>query len=110
MRSGLLMMNSQKNQNYYKDTYGIIPGFKAGMSIGMVTVVEIGDIKKEIAYHGNTLNTASRIEAVCNFYNEKLLISKKMYDELVKESSSYIYTKIAETQLKVNKESLKFIV
>ncbi len=89
-----------KKSEYYKDTYGIIPEFKAGMSIGMVTVVEIGDIKKEIAYHGNTLNTASRIEAVCNIYNEKLLISKKMYDEFSKEESSYIYTKIAETQLK----------
>ncbi len=89
-----------KRSAYYKATYGITPGFKAGMSIGMVTVVEIGDIKKEIAYHGNTLNTASRIEAVCNFYSEKLLISKKMYDELIKEKSSYIYTKIAETQLR----------
>lgn len=70
------------------------------MSVGMVTVVEIGDIKKEIAYHGNTLNTASRIEAVCNVYNEKLLISKKLYVELIKEASSYIYTKVVETQLK----------
>ena len=89
-----------KRSTYYKDKYGIMPEFKAGMSIGVVTVVEIGDIKKEIAYHGNTLNTASRIEAVCNLYKEKLLISKKMYDELIKEESSYIYTKVAETQLK----------
>ncbi|HEY5406362.1 MAG TPA: adenylate/guanylate cyclase domain-containing protein [Ginsengibacter sp.] len=89
-----------KRSRYYHDKYGIIPEFKAGMSIGMVTVVEIGDIKKEIAYHGNTVNTASRIEAVCNIYNEKLLISKKLYDELIKEESLYTYTKIAETQLK----------
>ena len=85
---------------YYKDKYGIIPEFKAGASIGMVTVVEIGDVKKEIAYHGNTLNTAARIEAVCNIYGEKLLVSKKLHDELVKEKSTYIYTKVAETQLK----------
>ena len=89
-----------KRSTYYKEKYGIIPEFKAGMSMGVVTVVEIGDIKKEIAYHGNTLNTASRIEAVCNVYNEKLLISKKLYDELIKEESSYIYTKVAETQLR----------
>ena len=89
-----------KKSEYYKDKYGIVPEFKAGMSIGMVTVVEIGDIKKEIAYHGNTLNTAARIEAVCNMYGEKLLVSKKMYDELVKEDSTYSYAKVAETQLK----------
>ena len=89
-----------KKSGYYKDKYGIVPEFKAGMSIGMVTVVEIGDIKKEIAYHGNTLNTAARIEAVCNLYGEKLLVSKKLYDELVKENSIYTFAKVAETQLK----------
>jgi adenylate cyclase len=90
----------RKKSGYYKDTYGIVPEFKAGASIGMVTVVEIGDVKKEIAYHGNTLNTAARIEAVCNLYAEKLLVSKKLYDQLVKENSNYIYTKVAETKLK----------
>jgi adenylate cyclase len=89
-----------KKSGYYKDKYGVVPEFKAGASIGMVTVVEIGDIKKEIAYHGNTLNTAARIEAVCNLYGEKLLVSKKLYDELAKENSAYTYTKVAETQLK----------
>src|SRR5436305_15328002 len=66
----------------------------------MVTVVQIGDIKKEIAYHGNTLNTAARIEAVCNMYGERLLVSKKLYDELIKEKSDYIFDKVAETRLK----------
>ncbi len=89
-----------KRAGFYKEQYGIIPEFKAGMSIGMVTVVEIGDIKKEIAYHGNTLNTAARIEALCNVYNEKLLVSKKMYEEIVKEDSSYTYAKVTETQLR----------
>lgn len=89
-----------KKSEYYKDKYGIVPAFKAGMSMGMVTVVEIGDFKKEIAYHGNTLNTAARIEAVCNIYGEKLLVSKKLYDEIVKENSTYTYAKVAETQLR----------
>jgi adenylate cyclase len=89
-----------KRTEYYKDTYGILPYFKAGMNIGMVTVVEIGDLKKEIAYHGNTINTASRIEALCNSLNEKLLISKKLYDVLAKESSCYTYEKVIETQLR----------
>ena len=89
-----------RRSGYYQDKYGLVPEFKAGASIGMVTVVEIGDVKKEIAYHGNTLNTAARIEAVCNIYGEKLLVSKKLYDELVTEKSNYIFTKVAETQLK----------
>lgn len=90
----------EKRSAYYQNNYGIVPEFKAGMSIGMVTVVEIGYIKKEIAYHGNTLNTASRIESLCNFYKEKFLISKKMCDEITKENSGYSFTKVAETQLR----------
>ena len=89
-----------KKSAYYKDVYGIIPEFKAGMSIGMATVVEIGDFKKEIAYHGNVLNTAARIEGMCNVLNEKLLISKKLYDVIAGEESCYVYAKAAETQLR----------
>lgn len=85
---------------YYEDKYGTVPFFKAGMSIGMVTVVEIGDIKKEIAFHGNVLNTAARIQDLCNVYNEKILVSKKFYDATLKEKTSYSYTKVAETQLR----------
>lgn len=89
-----------KKSGYYKDKYGIVPEFKAGMSMGMVTAVEIGYLKKEIAYHGNTLNIASRIESQCNSYKEKLLVSKKLYDEIVKENSTYSFAKVAETQLR----------
>ncbi len=89
-----------KKSVHYVNNYGIVPEFKAGMSIGMVTVVEIGAFKKEIAYHGNTLNTASRIVDLCHVYSEKLLMSKKLYDEIVKENSNYIYARVAETQLR----------
>ncbi len=89
--------------DYYFKKYGIVPEFKAGMSIGMVTVVEIGRLKKEIAYHGNTLNTAARVVALCNIYGEKLLITKKIYDEFMKVKSKYIFKKITETQLRGKK-------
>jgi adenylate cyclase len=60
---------------YYKTTYGILPVFKAGLHMGQVTVVEIGEIKKDIAYHGDTLNTTARIQSVCNEYNRDFLAS-----------------------------------
>ncbi len=85
---------------YYFMKYGMVPEFKAGMSIGMVSVVEIGRVKKEIAYHGNTLNTAARVVALCNIYGEKLLITRKLYDEYAKVKSKYVFKKITETQLR----------
>ncbi|MEO7961370.1 MAG: adenylate/guanylate cyclase domain-containing protein [Ginsengibacter sp.] len=90
--------------DYYTSNYGVVPEFKAGMSIGMVTVVEIGDFKKEIAYHGNVLNTTSRVVDLCNFFGEKLLITKKVYDELMSEKPHYIFQKVTETKLRGKSE------
>ncbi|TKT92501.1 adenylate/guanylate cyclase domain-containing protein [Dyadobacter frigoris] len=46
--------------------------------MGIVVAVEIGEIKRDIAYHGDTLNTAARIQSVCNDYNKKLLASEHL--------------------------------
>ena len=61
--------------DYYEGRYAEIPQFKAGLHMGKVTAVEVGDIKRDIAYHGDTLNTAARLQSVCNDYNKKLLSS-----------------------------------
>jgi adenylate cyclase len=62
--------------DYYIENYGFVPQFKAGLHLGLVTAVEIGEIKREIAYHGDTLNTAARIQSICNQYNKSFLISQ----------------------------------
>ena len=69
-------LNSRKE--YYEKNYGFVPEFKAGANIGIVTVAEVGDIKREIAYHGDTINTASRIEGVCNSYGKSFIISEAL--------------------------------
>lgn len=35
------------------------------MNAGIVTVAEVAKYKKEIAYHGDTINTAARIQGKC---------------------------------------------
>ncbi len=68
----------ENRSSYYLDNYGTIPVFKAGMHIGKVTAVEIGELKRDIAYHGDTLNTAARIQSMCNQYGKKLLVSSHL--------------------------------
>ena len=46
----------------------------------MVTVVEVGDIKREIVYHRDKLNTAARIQEICNEFDSNLLISYDLYN------------------------------
>ena len=65
-------------ESYYNETYGFVPEFKAGLHQGIVTAVEVGEIKRDIAYHGDTLNTASRIQSKCNEYKSDLLISDEI--------------------------------
>ncbi|MEP7165671.1 MAG: adenylate/guanylate cyclase domain-containing protein [Ferruginibacter sp.] len=60
---------------HYIDQYGQVPEFKAGLHMGKIVVVEIGYIKRDIAYHGDTMNTAARIQSVCNDYNKNFLAS-----------------------------------
>ena len=67
---------------YYDQKYGSQPYFKAGMNSGTVMVAEVGKYKKDIAYHGDTLNTAARIQGKCNEFGEELLISSELKQQL----------------------------
>jgi len=68
-------------------TYGVMPVFKAGMHMGKVTAVEIGEIKRDIAYHGDTLNTAARIQCVCNEYQQDFLVSAYLMKKIQLDSA-----------------------
>ncbi|MNJ99022.1 Adenylate and Guanylate cyclase catalytic domain protein [compost metagenome] len=72
----------KERANYYMTNYGLLPHFKAGLHMGKVTAVEIGDIKRDIAYHGDTLNTAARIQSVCNEHNKNFLVSEYLLESL----------------------------
>ncbi len=67
----------ERKRSIYQSKYGLIPEFKAGIHGGKVIVTSVGKQKKEIVYHGDVLNTASRIEGKCNELNEKLLLSEE---------------------------------
>jgi adenylate cyclase len=67
---------------YYQSHYGLLPEFKAGLHVGKVSAVEIGEIKRDIAYHGDILNTASRIQSVCNQFNKDFLVSEELLERI----------------------------
>ena len=73
----------ENRRDYYMKRYDTLPEFKGGMDMGVVTVAEIGDIKREIAYHGDVLNTAARIQDQCKVLNKDLLVSENVEEKLV---------------------------
>ncbi len=66
--------------SYFLKKFGSVPEFKAGMDAGTVTITEIGDLKREIAFHGDVLNTAARLEKKCNEFGSWLLITENVVD------------------------------
>ena len=72
----------KKHSKYYMKKYGIQPEFKAGLHCGKIIIAEVGTVKKELAYHGDVINSTSRIQEKCNEYNESLLISDDLLQQL----------------------------
>jgi adenylate cyclase len=72
----------RKKKEVYLERYGIIPEFKAGIHDGSVITALIGDIRKEIVYNGDVLNTASRLQSLCNEHNAELIISDSLYQKI----------------------------
>ncbi len=89
----------EERSDYYKSRYDIIPQFKAGLNIGKIMVAEVGEKKREIAYHGDTINTAARIQSECGVLKEEILISKELF-EFTCNDNRYDFASKGEVQLK----------
>jgi adenylate cyclase len=61
----------------YESKYGTVPEFKAGVHGGKVIVTEVGTLQKAHVYHGDVVNTTSRIQAKCNEAGFGLLASEE---------------------------------
>ncbi len=88
----------------YQSQYGLVPTFKAGIHVGRVTTGEIGVIKKEIVFSGDVLNTAARIQSLCNKYSTDLLVSEQLID--IVNGNDYDTESIGEVGLKGRNEKV----
>jgi adenylate cyclase len=82
--AALLMARKELNTNseWFRRMYGIIPEYKAGIHSGVVTVGQIGIVKKDLVMSGDAINTAARIRTACSELNQKYLVSKEMMELL----------------------------
>lgn len=92
-----------RRARYYQKRYGLIPVFKAGVHGGTLIVTEVGSVKKELAYHGDVINTTARIQDECNKYGESLLISEELLNKMYLKPF-YKTEKIGEIPLKGKQE------
>tara|TARA_R110002051_G_scaffold257435_5_gene316422 strand:+ start:14049 stop:14996 length:948 start_codon:yes stop_codon:yes gene_type:complete len=83
-------------KNYFLNKYGFHPEFKAGVHGGTIIFAEIGTIRKELAYHGDVINTSARIQSLCSQNKQELLISATIWNSLdvIKSYKSQLYTDV----------------
>ncbi|HEX9657019.1 MAG TPA: adenylate/guanylate cyclase domain-containing protein [Bacteroidota bacterium] len=90
-----------KRGEYYNAKYGLIPEFKAGLHYGDIVITEIGGAKEEIAYHGDTINTAARIQSVCNERGKKLVVSAGLL--------SILHDKELDNKYRIESEGIAYL-
>ena len=59
-----------------------MPEFRIGLHSGPVVASQCGDIKQEVVFFGDTINTTARIEQYCKTVDKPLLVSADLYQQL----------------------------
>lgn len=66
----------------YLRKYGIVPELHAAFHGGRVVRGEIGDLKTEMVFHGDVMNTSARILELCLEHHKEVLISGELISDL----------------------------
>ncbi|MDE5453346.1 adenylate/guanylate cyclase domain-containing protein [Bradyrhizobium sp. CSA112] len=59
----------------YRQEFGIVPSFRAGLHAGYVVISECGSSRRQLAYFGDTVNVAARLQEHCKEAGRNLLVS-----------------------------------
>jgi adenylate cyclase len=72
---------AREGARYARD-FGMVPRFRAGLHGGMVTAGELGDLRRQIVFVGDILNTAARLEEYAKRTGLDLVVSDSLLRRL----------------------------
>ena len=72
---------SRRAARYDRD-FGVVPRFRGGLHGGTVTAGELGDLRKQIVFVGDILNTAARLEEYAKHSGLDLVASGALLERL----------------------------
>jgi adenylate cyclase len=64
----------------YRKRFGVAPEFRAALHCGEIVAGEIGDVRREIAYVGDTLNVAARLLDAAKTLGHDVLVSADLLE------------------------------
>ena len=83
----------------YKQEFGLVPEFRAGIHAGPVVISECGDSHREVAYFGDTMNVAARLQAHCKEAGRRLLVSGELVS-LLPDATDFLVEPLGPTELR----------
>lgn len=95
-----------KKKIWYLKQYGFMPRIRAGLHTGSLVTSEIGEIKTQIVFHGNTMNTTSRILDKCYEFKLGLLASDQLI-RMLGMTKNYNLHSVGNIQLKGKQKGLE---
>ncbi len=95
-----------KHKEKYVATYGFVPKVRASLHTGSVVRAEIGEVKTQIVFHGDTMNTTARILGKCKELNMGLMVSEQLI-HMIGMPDIYEENPAGDINLKGKKHSLK---
>ncbi|WP_052444557.1 adenylate/guanylate cyclase domain-containing protein [Flammeovirga sp. OC4] len=92
----------KSRRDYFMEKYGVMPEFKAGIHAGIVATSQVGVIKREVAYHGDTVNATSRLQEKCKELGYQVLMSEDVVNLLHSQ-----FKEVGTHQFRGKKQPLK---
>jgi class 3 adenylate cyclase len=83
----------------YTKEFGLVPEFRAGIHAGPVVISECGDSRRQVAYFGDTVNVAARLQAHCKDAGRRLLVSGELV-RLLPEGADLLFEPFGPTELR----------
>lgn len=78
--TGCLAALDAEGPRFERD-HGTRPRVRVGLHLGPLLTAEVGGFKKEIAFLGDVMNTAARIQEACRDLGKDLLVSRPVVDQ-----------------------------
>ena len=100
----------KENKNAFTKEYNTEPKFKCAIHCGEVVQSEIGKEIKHLVYHGDVLNTTSRLLSQCHHYNTDVIISKDTVSGLNIVTEKYHLSPMVCNNLKGKQNSIEAFV
>jgi len=71
----------------YEREFGVVPTFRGGLHGGAVTAGELGDLRRQIVFVGDILNTAARLEEYAKRTGHDLVVSGAVLKQIALPSN-----------------------